>query len=253
MIPFRLPRRTSPADLRFVYLNLRDHPRGHLQLAALVSAGFVPSLVIDEDSPLADGGRAGQLAELKRVRGFVEPEPTREFCQRHGIAYRTVAHHNDDATTELLRAAEADMVVLGDTRILKTHILSLVPHGIVNVHPGYLPEVRGNNPYLWAVIHNLTQGVSVHLIDAGVDRGPLLRTRAVPMPAGISLPELVHLLNEECAALLVEVMKEIVGGTATLSPQPDDTRLTFREARPEIRELVRTMLRERAAATIART
>jgi folate-dependent phosphoribosylglycinamide formyltransferase PurN len=252
-IPFRVPGRTSPAELPYAYLNLRDHPRGQLQLEALVSAGFVPSVVIDEDSELAFAGRAGQFAELRQVAGFAEPEPTEQFCRRHGIAYRTVAHHNDEVTAELLRAAQVDLVVLGDTRVLRPHILALAPHGIVNVHPGYLPEVRGNNPYLWAVIHNLPQGVSVHLIDARVDRGPLLRTRPVPIPEGIGLPELVNLLNQECATLLVQAMRQIVDGTATLVPQPDDARLTFREARPEIRELVRTMLRERAAAVVARS
>ncbi|AVT38332.1 hypothetical protein C6W10_19920 [Plantactinospora sp. BB1] len=250
-VPFRVPGRTSPAELRYVYLNLRDHPRGQLQLAALVAAGFVPCLVVDEDSPLAEAGRAGQLAELNQVAGYAEPEPTSEFCRRHGIAHRTVTDHNDETTVELLRTARADLVALGDTRILKPHILALAPHGIVNVHPGYLPEVRGNHPYLWAVIHDLPQGVSVHLIDAEVDRGPLLRTRRVPIPDGIGLPDLVHLLNEECATLLVETMRQIVDGTATLIPQPGDARLTFRQARPEIRELARTMLRERATAPVA--
>lgn len=242
-----IPERNDAEDLHFAYLNLRDHPRGQLMLAELVAAGFVPAMVIDEDSTLAASGRAGQLAELRQVAEFEPAVETAEFCAARGIPYHLVPNHNDAAVEHLLRSVELDLVVLGDTRILKQHIIDAVPFGIVNVHPGLLPEVRGNNPYIWSIIHGLPQGVTAHLIDTDIDRGPILLARPASTPPGIELPQLIHLLNTMCAKIIVDVLRQAVRGEAVATPQPQDARHTFRAARPEIRALAATILRERAA------
>ncbi|MEV6986128.1 formyltransferase family protein [Sphaerisporangium sp. NPDC051017] len=238
-----IPGVVGAGDLRFVYLNLRDHPRGQLMLQRLIGAGFVPWLVIDEDSPLAAAGRAGQLAELEQVAGFAPLPETAKVCAEQGIAYETVSNHNDPRVVELLTGSQ--LAILGDTRVLKPNIIDAVPRGIINVHPGFLPDVRGNNPYIWSVIHNLPQGVTVHLINTGVDTGPVLIARKISPAPGTTLAELVHLLNGLCADALVEALHQVVAGQAVATPQSADERLTFREARPEIRALARKMLLER--------
>lgn len=244
--PFQIPDCTRPEELTYAYLNLKGHPRGELQLQRLIENGFTPRLVIDEASPLAEDGRASQLRELEQVEGF-RPAPSAEaLCAAHGIAYETVSHHNDERTQQLLEDCDIQLAVLGDTRILKPRIIEAVPHGIVNVHPGLLPDVRGNNPYIWAVVHNLPQGVTAHLINAGVDRGPILAAWPADIPEGAGLAHLVHLLNELCADIVVEALSQVVNGKAQLTPQPEDSSLTFREARPEIRALAAKILDERA-------
>ncbi|MFE6891998.1 formyltransferase family protein [Streptomyces sp. NPDC057694] len=243
--PFSLPSCDSPESLRFVYLNLKDHPRGTLMLQQLLAAGFRPAMVVEEDSGLAEAGRASQLAELSQLTGFMAPPATREVCEEHCIRYELVPDHNGSAAKEALQEATVDLVVLGDTRILKPYIIDSVPYGIVNVHPGFLPDVRGNNPYIWAVIHGLPQGATVHLIDSRVDRGPVMHVEKYELPRGTTLPRLILDLNELCGKVLVEALRRLTRGTATLTEQPDDRRLTFREASPEIRALATKMLHSR--------
>ncbi|MGF1426415.1 formyltransferase family protein [Kitasatospora sp. LaBMicrA B282] len=242
-----IPGCTAPAELRFAYLNLKDHPRGVLMLQLLLAAGYRPALVIDEESTLAEQGRTAQLTELTKVAGFRPAPSTAALCAEYGIRHVTVADHNAPEVGQLLREAGADVGVLGDTRILRDHVIASAPHGIINVHPGFLPEVRGNHPYIWSVIHNLPQGATAHLIDAGVDRGPILVSRRLEPAPGTGLPQLIHRLNELCGEVLVEALNEIVAGRAVATPQPDDRRLTFREAHPEIRRLAGELLLNRAA------
>jgi len=245
-----IPGCQDAADLRFAYLNLRNHPRGQLMLQELTAAGFVPAMVIDEESTLAASGRAGQLVELQQLTDFEDLVDTADFCASQGIPYHLVSNHNDAVVEHLLRGVELDLAVLGDTRVLKQHIIEAVPFGIVNVHPGLLPDVRGNHPYIWSIIHGLPQGVTAHLIDKDVDRGPILLTRPALLPPGTGLPQLIHLLNTMCASIIVDVLRQTVRGEAVATPQPQDARFTFRAARPEIRALAATILRERATKNV---
>ena len=246
MIQLRIPGCASPADLHFGYLNLRDHPRGTLMLSALLDAGFRPALVLEEDSDLATAGRQSQLRQLRRIGGYTAPPPTAALCVRHDIPYETVGNHNDPVVADRLRQSSVDIAVLGDVRILKPHIIASVPHGIINVHPGYLPDVRGNNPYIWSIVYGLPLGVSAHLIDAGVDRGPLFAAWQLTVAPGITLPQLILELHEKCAEMIVDVLHRVVRGEAAACPQPDDTRLTFRKAPPEVWALAEKLLRDKA-------
>jgi methionyl-tRNA formyltransferase len=230
-VRLEVPGCSTEADLRFAYLNLAGHPRGERMLERLVSAGFVPSLVIEEESALAVAGREAQLRELKQVPEFRPPPSTGHICAEHDVLYRVVPNHNDPAVPGLLAETGVHLGVLGDTRILRRHVIDAAPHGILNTHPGYLPDVRGNNPYIWAVIHGLPQGATVHLIDHRVDRGPVLLARELAERPG-SVPRLVHAVNELCASVLVDALRGVVAGRARLTPQPDDGRMTFRAAPP---------------------
>jgi alpha-ketoglutarate-dependent taurine dioxygenase/folate-dependent phosphoribosylglycinamide formyltransferase PurN len=242
---FTVPGCSSPDDLTFAFLTLTAHPRGNLILEALLGAGFVPGLVIAEHSPTADKGRDEQLSVLRRIPGFQAPEATEELCARHGIPYLKVANHNSAETRNALRASAVSLAVLGDTRILKQEVIDTVPGGIINIHPGLLPEVRGNNPYIWSVIHGLPQGATAHLINAGVDTGPVLLAEPMALPPGATVPTLVRAVNESCARLAVDCLHRIVAGRAELRDQSENGTLTFRQARPEVWALAEKMLEER--------
>lgn len=229
------------SDLRFAYLNLHDHPRGQVMLRNLIKAGFVPTLVIDEVSSLATKSRAGQLSQLQRTSGFIPEPATAELCARLGIAYAQVPNHNAVEVPELLTAHGAALGVLGDCRIIGDSVRAVVPHGILNVHPGCLPDVRGNNPYIWAVVRDLPQGATVHLIDGEIDRGPILLARRHTIRPG-GLPMLIRNLNDLCATMLVEALDLIVAGRATVTPQAPDDRPTFGKAPDEIYTLAAKML-----------
>jgi methionyl-tRNA formyltransferase len=216
-------------------------------LKCLVEADFIPSLVVEETSPLAETAQRNQLRELNQVHGFLDPPDTSLYCSDHGIPYMTTDDHNSDELDQTLREGGFDIIVLGDTHILRPQIMKRAKHGVMNVHPGVLPQVRGNHPYVWAVIHGLPQGASVHLINEKADRGPVILVRELTLSENASYPMLIFALNQLCGELVVEALQKIGNGTAVAVPQPADGRLTFRAASSEIKWIAAEMLRQRAA------
>lgn len=246
-----VPDCTRACDLRFAFVNLSGHPRGESMLSSLISAGFLPRLVISEQSTEAVDLRSTQEQILAAHPNHVPAPSAAEVCARLDIPFQVVDDHNDASSMAALREAEVDVVVLGDTRLVRADIISEVPHGVINVHPGVIPDVRGNNPYIWAVVHGLRQGVTAHLIDAGVDRGPVLAVRDLPPPGARSIPDLIKRINDLCAEIVVDTLNDLVAGRAVATPQASDSRLTFRKARPEVWSLAGQLLAERAARSVA--
>jgi quercetin dioxygenase-like cupin family protein len=236
--------------LKFAYLNLREHPRGNFMLRLLVEEGFVPDLLVEEDSTLAARGRKTLLGELEKASPGVPLPPTAaEALAGRPVARIVVPDHNGPECEGALGDLDPDLILLGDTRILRTPILTIPEIGIVNVHPGYLPEVRGNTPYVWAVVKDLPQGCSAHFIDEGIDSGPILLRQKIRLPRGASFPLLLCEINRLCAELAVEVMHLVRTGVREGIPQDN---FSFPAAGPEALPLAPPDVRREAAGRLER-
>jgi phosphoribosylglycinamide formyltransferase-1 len=99
----------------------------------------------------------------------------------------------DTAMAEWLREQGVELVVLaGYMHLLTPAFLERFPDAIVNVHPSLLPAFPGAH----AVEEQLAAGVAesgatVHLVDAGIDSGPILAQERVPVLPG-DTPETLH-------------------------------------------------------------
>jgi phosphoribosylglycinamide formyltransferase-1 len=82
-----------------------------------------------------------------------------------------------------LQSAQVDLVVLaGFMRILKAPLLRAFPLKIVNIHPSLLPSFPGLEAWKQALDYGVkVTGVTVHLVDHGVDTGPIIAQTAVPV------------------------------------------------------------------------
>jgi methionyl-tRNA formyltransferase len=117
------------------------------------------------------------------------------------------------------------MVAFG--QILKKAVLSLPPKGIVNLHGSLLPAYRGAAPINWAIINGDTEsGVTTMFTEAGVDTGPILLKRAVPIATDMTAEELSQELSRVGAPLVLETLKRLRDGSLVPEKQ-DDTRATL--------------------------
>jgi len=118
-------------------------------------------------------------------------------------------HESDIAKT--LADAKVDMVVLaGYMRLLGTRLLEDFAGRIVNIHPSLLPAFPGLNAQGQALAYGVkVTGCTVHFVTAGLDEGPIIVQRTVPVLAGdteeslsarileqehIAYPEALHLI-----------------------------------------------------------
>lgn len=95
------------------------------------------------------------------------------------------------------------------------------PLGILNIHPSLLPAGRGPEPVFWTLRRGEpATGVTVHLMDGGLDTGPLVAQAEMAIADGVRAPELEHALMARGAALALAALPGLAAGTATPRPQP---------------------------------
>jgi methionyl-tRNA formyltransferase len=189
--------------LKYAFLNLKGHYRGDLMLQKLIAFGYLPLVVIEEESSLAVKSRNTILRDLELKEGIVH-----DF-EKLGVKHIIVANHNEQEVELVFRRHQIELVILGDCRILKRRVFGIPQFGTINIHPGYLPIVRGNNPYIWALIQNLPQGCTAHFIDDEIDTGDVIVRKNIFLKNITSYKELLININELCADIIVNIFREI--------------------------------------------
>jgi phosphoribosylaminoimidazolecarboxamide formyltransferase/IMP cyclohydrolase len=129
---------------------------------------------------------------------------------------RPAEHPDRDAWNRALlaavRAHEPDLVVCaGFMRILGPDFLDGIGCPIVNTHPALLPSFPGAHAVRDALAHGVKiTGTTVHLVDAGVDTGPILAQEAVPVRPGDTEAELHERIKNSERRLLVGTVEALV-------------------------------------------
>lgn len=126
----------------------------------------------------------------------------------------------DLAIAAWLTEREVDLVVLaGYMQLLSPEFIERFPNRIVNVHPALLPSFPG----LDAIGQTLDSGVwitgvTVHFVDEGVDSGPVIAQRALPVPPSRDPDELEDAIHATEHALLPEAIRMIAAGRVAIDP-----------------------------------
>jgi len=117
---------------------------------------------------------------------------------------------------DALIASGAELaVVVAYGKILPKAVLDALPRGCINVHASILPRYRGAAPVQWAVIHGDPEtGVAIMQLDEGMDTGPILLERRVPIDPHETSGELLARLAPIGAAALLDAVAAIADGTA---------------------------------------
>jgi phosphoribosylglycinamide formyltransferase-1 len=120
----------------------------------------------------------------------------------------------DAAIGDWVEARDADLVVLaGYMQLLSADFVRRFRNRVVNIHPALLPAFPGLDAIGQALAAGAeTTGVTVHFVDEGVDTGPPILQRALPVPPGCGREELertVHALEHE---LYPEAIRMIAQG-----------------------------------------
>jgi len=124
----------------------------------------------------------------------------------------------DLAMAEWIEARGADLVALaGYMQLLSPAFVARFRHRTINIHPALLPAFPGLDAVGQALAAGVeTTGVTVHFVDEGVDTGPAIAQREVPVPAGgdqAELEQAVHAVEHE---LYPEAIRMIARGTVRI-------------------------------------
>lgn len=140
----------------------------------------------------------------------------------------------DRELARTIASFQPELVVLaGFMRIVGGAVLARFPGRIINVHPALLPAFPGKDAPAQAVAKRVTlSGCTVHVVDAGVDTGPILAQAAVPVLASddaASLHARIQLAEHE---LLPAVVHAVASGALELGVAPRYVRPPAQAAAP---------------------
>ena len=226
---------------RFAFLLLKEHPYGREMLKQILSEGFIPKIIIEEDSEI---GTEERNKFLKRIEGNpIAPEISIQISNLN-IPHITVNIHNSEEVMPHIRNYDLDLIVFGGTRIIRGEILDYPTDGVINSHPGLLPDCRGSASPAWSVYHDIPIGSSTHFCDNGIDTGDLLMRREVQVKRGMSYEDLCYETLVLAGVLMKEALMAYDEGRwdELRRPQGESKWPTFRNAPQEVLDEVNEKL-----------
>ncbi len=146
----------------------------------------------------------------------------KEWAAEAGLAIEQPKTLRDADVQARLAAYGADVfVVAAFGLILPKEVLEMPPLGCVNVHASLLPRHRGAAPVAWAILAGDEQtGITTMLMDEGLDTGPMLLRRSLPLEARATAGEVTETLASIGADLLIETLATLESGELAPQPQP---------------------------------
>ena len=152
----------------------------------------------------------------------LQSSPIKRFAETRGLPiFQPPTLRKPEFIAPLRELAPDLIVVAAYGLILPPDVLAIPPRGGVNTHASLLPRHRGAAPITAAILAgNAETGVTLMQMDAGLDTGPILAQRAIPIADDDTTGTLTPKLADLAAALLIETLPRLLAGD--LAPQPQD-------------------------------
>jgi folate-dependent phosphoribosylglycinamide formyltransferase PurN len=218
----------------------------HLAATGYVPVGAIVLPSFNAETLLRKAGQWGPRKLVSFALGKLTPRPAntgprlsnsylRPFLEPHGRVFRSLwetadlhnfrvaifRDQNSPDSVATMREWLPDLIIFTGGKILRQQVLDVPRLGVLNVHLGLLPEVRGMNSPEWSLLENIPLGITIHYMDAGIDTGPVLQ-RFEFHPANQS--QSLHDLRNRLIAFGVEKVADAVGaldrGAISATPQP---------------------------------
>lgn len=145
---------------------------------------------------------------------------------------------NSDASLAAIRASRPDLLMsIAGNQLFKRGLLDIPPRGTVNLHSALLPKYRGLMPTFWVLKNGeATTGVSVFLVDEGIDSGPIVVQKEVTI-GSMTQEELILRTKRLGMDALIESVDLIEKGEGKLIPNPDNEKSYYSfPTRADVRE-----------------
>jgi len=269
---------TTEADCHSVTASCSHSERtAELGLVVLTYPCEMASLLLDRLSAVGFDVRAvvlerrGALKKLHRVRrvvgwrrtaglgfrkvaalvGMSRGERWRSdaFYRQHAGELVVVDDLNSSECRDALRRLGPDVAIIGGAGPLREHVFGVPRFGTLNMHPGLLPAYRGLSSVFWAVLEGGEVGATLHFVDKGIDTGPIVERRSIPVLPDDTFERLRGRILEANLEMLVDALGSLTrDGHLVATPQPSGTGRLYHVIPPSTRHVAE----ERLAALAAR-
>lgn len=155
--------------------------------------------------------------------------PVLELAKSKNIPTLTASNRQELDKLITNNSFNSNIAVLIDFGIIVSQkVIDSFPLGIVNSHFSLLPKLRGADPITFAILNGDTKtGVSLMLIDEGMDTGKLITQKTYHMPDNVTTPELTDELIALSHQLISKYLPSYINGELQPRRQPHPDRATY--------------------------
>jgi len=150
--------------------------------------------------------------------------PVKVLAEELGIeVFQPSSLRNEEAFSKLASWQPDLIVVAAFGQILRQNVLELPKFGCINVHASLLPRWRGAAPINAAILHGDAEtGITIMQMDAGLDTGPILAKKAIPILPEDNAGTLFNKLSQLGGEFLAEMLPDYLAGELPPTPQPEE-------------------------------
>jgi methionyl-tRNA formyltransferase len=212
---------------------------GRLEVLARRRRRFGLATVIGQ-AAFAPIGRLLRGTSRARIEQIIRAHDLDPRARR--VATTRVASINSQATLDLLQGLGPSVVAVSGTRLIGARVLAGVSAPFINIHAGITPAFRGNDTGYWALAsgHPAGFGITIHLVDRGLDTGPIVYQKQLAPGREDTITTYPYLQVVEGIPLLVRALEDALAGRLATRAASGESRLW---TKPTIIEYARGVVR----------
>jgi folate-dependent phosphoribosylglycinamide formyltransferase PurN len=194
---------------------------------------------------LSRGGQFDHEREVLQERLQQLDVPQRhlaELCKQLHVPLHFTSDINDNNCRKLVEMYQPDFAIYSGGGILRESFLKRVRRGVLNMHLGPLPHIRGMNAVEWSLYFGLVPTATLHYIDPGIDTGPILAARTLDVHRGEALGLIRGRAVVAGIELLTEHFADIVADKCPPQPNPRDLGRQYFSMAPPLKDLIQRWL-----------
>ena len=175
---------------------------GAITLQSLINSNFEVSMVLTRPYPKGAKSRKNII------------NPVKQLAKQYNLDVTEPHDLKANVMKNLITGSGADLAVVSSYGILiPVDIMDLFKFGCVNIHPSILPKYRGPSPVVAAILNgDSITGVSIMSLDKGMDTGPILAQKEIPITTKYTTPDLTSKLFHIGSELLIETLPKLLNG-----------------------------------------
>jgi methionyl-tRNA formyltransferase len=181
-------------------------------LDGLLEHGITPTLIVAQPDKPA------------RRKLILTPPDTKVWAETHNISiFQPDTLKDPEVVQAIIDEGPWDLfIVAAYGKIIPQTVLDIPLYGTINVHPSLLPKLRGASPIQSSILTEDSTGVTIMLMDAQMDHGPILMQEPTEVAWPPKASDLEKVTAAQGARMLAEVIPKLVSGQITPTPQDHD-------------------------------
>jgi hypothetical protein len=134
-----------------------------------------------------------------------EPLHPKDICKRFNYQYVVCPHNDFLNIRNCLKNYGANIAIISGARILHKNIIEIFDYGVINYHPGLLPDTSGLDSLYWMLMKLVRPSATCHFIDHRVDAGFLIKEQDVR----VSQSDTIEIVSHKIYLAQIELNKYI--------------------------------------------